>query len=126
MFEVKNRKVIRRLSFRSFLTNRTRNIIAVLAIALTTILFTTLFTVVISVNYSTQQQTMRMVGGSAHGGFKYLTWEQVEQLSKHPLIEKYGYSIILATPDQEPFAKRQVEMRRSEERRVGKECVSTC
>lgn len=111
MFEVKNRKVIRRLSIRSFLANRTRNIIAVLAIVLTTILFTTLFTVVISVNYSTQQQTMRMVGGSAHGGFKYLTWEQVEQLSKHPLIKKCGYSVMLATPDQEPFTKRQVEMR---------------
>ena len=106
MFEVNNKKIIRKLSLRSFLTNRTRNVIAVLAIVLTTILFTTLFTVVISVNYSTQQQTMRMVGGSAHGGFKYLTWEQVEKLSKHPLIKKYGYSLMLSMPDQEPFAKQ--------------------
>ncbi|HAB61937.1 MAG TPA: hypothetical protein DCE48_14800, partial [Lachnospiraceae bacterium] len=72
MYKVRNQKVVRRLSFRSFTANRTRNIVAILAIALTTILFTTLFTVIISLNYTSQQQTMRMVGGYSHGGFKYL------------------------------------------------------
>lgn len=111
MYKVRNQKVVRRLSFRSFTASRTRNMVAILAIALTTILFTTLFTVIISLNYTSQQQTMRMVGGSSHGGFKYLTFEQVEQLSKHPLVKEFGYSVMLSMPDKEPFTKRQVEMR---------------
>lgn len=111
MYKVRNHKAVRRLSFRSFTANRTRNMVAILAIVLTTILFTTLFTVIISLNYTSQQQTMRMVGGSSHGGFKYLTIEQVEQLSKHSLVKEFGYSVILAMPGEEPFTKRQVEMR---------------
>lgn len=111
MYKVRNQKVVRRLSFRSFTASRTRNMVAILAIALTTILFTTLFTVIISLNYTSQQQTMRMVGGYSHGRFKYLTFEQVEQLSKHPLVKEFGYSVMLAMPDKEPFTKRQVEMR---------------
>lgn len=111
MYKVRNQKVVRRLSFRSFTASRTRNMVAILAIALTTILFTTLFTVIISLNYTSQQQTMRMVGGYSHGGFKDLTFEQVEQLSKHPLVKEFGYSVMLAMPDKEPFTKRQVEMR---------------
>ena len=44
--KVSNRKCVRRLSLRTLRANRTRNLIAVLAIALTTVLFTTLFTMV--------------------------------------------------------------------------------
>ena len=42
MIRVKNRKVIARLSRRNLLHNRTRNAVAVFAIALTTLLFTAL------------------------------------------------------------------------------------
>ncbi|WP_167954900.1 ABC transporter permease [Anaerosporobacter faecicola] len=111
MYTVRNQKVVRRLSYRSFLANRMRNLVAILAIILTTILFTTLFTVVISFNYTSQQQTMRMVGGYAHGGFKYITMEQVEQLANHSSIDSYGYSTLLAIPEDAPFNKRQVELR---------------
>ncbi len=111
MYKVRNQKAVRRLSLRSFVANRTRNIVAIIAIALTTILFTTLFTVIISLNFASQQHTMRLVGGYAHGGFKNLSLEQVEQLSKHPLIKEYGATVILAVSDKEPFTKRQVEMR---------------
>ena len=44
MLKVKNKKCINRLSDKAFQANKTRNFIAVIAIALTTILFTTLFT----------------------------------------------------------------------------------
>ncbi|MBU5333518.1 MAG: FtsX-like permease family protein [Anaerocolumna aminovalerica] len=111
MLNVANKKIIRKLSFRSFRSNRTRNIVALIAIALTTILFTSIFTVAISMNYSWQQQTMRMVGGSAHGGFKYLTKEQVNELKDHPLIKEYGYSVMLAMPMEPPFHKHHTEIR---------------
>ena len=47
---VNNRGCIRRLSFRTVMASRKRNAIAVLAIALTTLLFTSLFTIVLSIN----------------------------------------------------------------------------
>ena len=48
--KVSNGKCIRTLSHRSLRANRTRNIVAVLAIALTTVLFTSLFTIAMSIN----------------------------------------------------------------------------
>ncbi|MGB8455924.1 MAG: FtsX-like permease family protein [Anaerocolumna sp.] len=111
MIKVANRKVIYRLSFRSFQANRIRNIVAILAIALTTILFTSLFTVMVSLNYSAEQQYMRMVGGSAHGSFKYLTEEQADQLKVNPLIREYGTSLMLAMPKDAPFNKHHTEIR---------------
>lgn len=113
MLKVANKKIIRKLSFRSFRSNKTRNMISLIAIALTTLLFTTLFTVAISMNYSWQQQTMRMVGGSAHGSFKYLTEEQVNELKDHPLIKEYGSSVMLSFPEAPPFNKHHTEIRYS-------------
>ena len=47
---VKNRGCIRRLSFKTLLASRKRNLIAIAAIVLTTLLFTSLFTVAMSIN----------------------------------------------------------------------------
>ena len=66
--------------------SRTRNLIAVLAIALTTVLFTSLFTIALSINDGFQQNNFRQVGGYSHGGFKYLTEAQYEALKDDPLI----------------------------------------
>ena len=49
---VKNRKCIRKLSLKSLYANRRRNLIAIFAIALTTLLFTSMFTIVLSLNAS--------------------------------------------------------------------------
>ena len=42
MRKVRNKKVIDKISYKSFRANRTRNVIAIIAIALTAMLFTTL------------------------------------------------------------------------------------
>ncbi len=65
--KVSNRKCIRRLSLRSLWANRTRNIVALLAIALTTVLFTALFTIANSINDGIQQANFRQIGGWSHG-----------------------------------------------------------
>ena len=75
---VSNRGCIRRLSLRSLLANRTRNLVAVLAIALTATLFTSLFTIALSINEGIQQNNFRQAGGWSHSTFKYLTEEQFE------------------------------------------------
>ena len=81
---VSNRKCVRTLARRSLRASRTRNLIAVLAIALTTVLFTSLFTIALSINDGFQQNNFRQVGGYSHGGFKYLTEAQYEALNGRP------------------------------------------
>ena len=87
---VANRKWIRRLSWKSLRAARTRNLVAVLAIALTTVLFTALFTIALSINDGFQQANFRQVGGWSHGGFKYLTEEQFLQLRDDPSSRSGG------------------------------------
>lgn len=111
MLRVRNQKTIRRLADRSFSANRTRNLMAVIAVTLTTLLFSALFTTAISVKYSTEQATMRQVGGYAHCGFKDLTAEQKDLLETHPLIEKYGSNKVLTALEEGVFEKGRVEVR---------------
>ena len=63
MLKVKNQKCITRLADKTFQANKTRNIIAVIAIALTTILFTALFTIGSGAVESFQYNTMLQAGG---------------------------------------------------------------
>lgn len=107
---VANKKVIRRISFRSMKTAKTRNIVAVLAIALTTILFTALFTIAMSIIFSYEQSNFKQAGGYQHGTFKYLTEEQLEQLKNDSLIQTYGCRLTLGLLTEEPFRKAQVEV----------------
>ena len=72
MRKVKNKKVIQNLAKKSFGANRTRNRIAILAVALTTLLFTTIFTLGIGTMEIFQRQTMRQSGGDSHGVMKNL------------------------------------------------------
>lgn len=88
MRKVRNKKVIDKISYKSFRANRTRNVIAIIAIALTAMLFTTLFTVGIGTAENFQRQTMRQAGGDSHGVFKNITEEQYEKLSRHPWSKK--------------------------------------
>lgn len=110
MIQVSNRKVISRLSLRSLRASRTRNVVAILAIALTTILFTSLFTIAASINYSFQQENFRQAGGDMHGSVKDVTWEQVEQMRQDPLVVESGARFFLGLATDQPFNKSQVEV----------------
>ena len=52
MIQVKNRACVRTIAVRSLRASKMRNLIAVIAIMLTTMLFTALFTIAISINDS--------------------------------------------------------------------------
>ena len=110
MMKVSNGKTIRRLGWRSMRAARTRNLIAILAIALTTVLFTSLFTIAMSINDGFQQSNFRQVGGFSHGGFKYLTEEQFEELRDDPRIAQWGLRRFLGMPTEVPFNKSHVEV----------------
>lgn len=108
--KVSNGSCIRRLSIRALLANRTRNVVAVLAIALTAVLFASLFTIAMSINEGIQQNNFRQAGGCSHGTFKYLTEEQCEELKTDSLIQDYGIRRFLGMPREAPFNKSHVEI----------------
>lgn len=108
--KVSNRKCVRRLSRRSLAANRTRNIVAIVAIALTAMLFTSLFTIAFSINEGFQQANFRQAGGYSHGTFKYLTEEQYNELKDDPLIAEHGLRRFLGMPMEVPFNKSHVEI----------------
>lgn len=87
---IKNKKCIRRLSWRTMKESRMRNIIAIVAIALTTMLFTSLFTVAMSMNSSFQTYNFRQNGSCAHGTFKDVTEKQASALSAHSNVKAAG------------------------------------
>lgn len=108
--KVKNRRCIRTLSFRQLKASKSRNLIAVFAIALTTLLFTSLFTIALSINDGFQQSNFRQCGGWNHGSFKYLTEEQFDQIKTDPLIQEWGLRRFVGMPDEIPFNKSHVEV----------------
>ena len=103
--KVRNRKIIRHLSWKSLSANRTRNIVAILAIALTALLFTSLFTIAMSINEGFQQANFRQAGGYAHGNFKKLTEAQYNELKDDPMIAEQGLRRYLGSPMEAPFNK---------------------
>ena len=111
MLRVSNKPCIRELARKSFKAAKMRNLIAILAIALTTLLFTALFTVGLSMNEGFQQSNFRQVGGYGHGGFKYLTEEQFQELREDPLIKECGVSRVLGFAQNEELRKNHVEVR---------------
>lgn len=116
MYKVKNGKIIRKIAIRAFKYNKTRNIIGLLAICLTAILFTSVFSIGISALNSVQQTTMRQVGTQAHGGFKYLTMPQYEKLKSDSKIKDISYNIIVGTAENPELSKLYTEIRYTEEK----------
>ncbi len=110
MGRVQNGACVRRLGRRSMRAARTRNRIAVLAIALTALLFTSLFTIALSINEGFQQNTFRQVGGDFHGTFKNVTEAQMERLRADPLIRESGGRLFLGMAGGEAFRKAHVEV----------------
>lgn len=111
MYRVNNQKAVRRLADRSFRAGRSRNIIVVLAIALTALLFTALFTVGSGLIENLQRQTMRQAGGDGMAVLKYITDEEYEAVKDHSLIKDISYNRLLSSSvDNEELLKRHGEL----------------
>lgn len=107
---VKNRKCIRKLSWRSLWASRKRNIIAIFAIALTALLFTSLFTIVMSINSSYEMHTFRQIGGYCHGTFKEVTEEQIQNISAHANVKAVGKRTSIGYLSSGVFVKNPAEV----------------
>ncbi len=108
--KVANKKCIRRLAVSNMKSARTRNIVCVMAIILTSILFTSIFTISMSVIDGYQEAGFHRVGTYAHGGFTRLNKEQYETLSKDDRLKEIGTRILVGTAEDAPFNKCNVEV----------------
>ena len=107
---VANKAIIRKLASRFLRAGKTRNIVAIAAIVLTSVMFTSVFTIGINMITTVQDQTMRMVGTSAHGGLKHLTMEQYEYIAGSPLFRDISYLKALGVADNAELEKEYTEI----------------
>lgn len=107
---VKNRACIRKLSMKTLRASWKRNIIAVLAIALTALLFTSLFTVALSLTKSYENYTFRQIGGYSHGTFKEVNEEQAAAIAAHPKVKSVGLRTVGGFAYSGVFAKSPAEI----------------
>lgn len=110
MRRVKNGKVIQRIADQTRKAGKGRNLIAVLAIALTALLFTSVFTIGGSLVEKQQEETMRQVGGSAHAGYKYLTQEEYDTVKKDEKIKEISYRIAVGDAVNDSLKKLHTEI----------------
>ncbi len=108
--KVKNRKCIRHLSYKALWASRKRNSIAIIAIALTTLLFTSLFTIVLSINDSYQTYQFRQIGGWNHGTFKDVSQEQADLIANHAAVKAIGIRKVIGLCIEGVFAKIPAEI----------------
>ncbi len=110
MRKVKNRKAIRRLSQRSLVAGRKKNIIAILGITLTCVLFTSLFSIGGSILKSSQESTMRQVGGSSMAGLKYMLPEDFEKISSDTAVKDASFRILIGNAVSKELNKLTTEV----------------
>lgn len=108
--KVQNRKCIWKLSRKSLWAYRKRNLIAIVAIALTTLLFTSLFTIALSINASYETYQFRQCGGYNHGTFKDVTDEQEAAIAAHPGVKETGTRTVIGFILDGVFAKVPAEV----------------
>ena len=88
MKDTKN--MLNTLARRSFSAGRIRNLIAVLAIALTAVLFTSVTTIGLGTYESLTLSMQLLKGSKSDGDFRNMTTEQFEALSDADFIREYG------------------------------------
>ncbi|MER0280077.1 ABC transporter permease [Clostridioides difficile] len=94
MLENNNKEIIKKLSDRSFKANKTRNLVSVIAIALTTILFTSLFTVGYSMLEAFDSYKAMEYGTNSHVQLQDVNKRQIEIIKKDSSVDKNSIGIM--------------------------------
>lgn len=92
LFGNNNGAVIKKLSGRYFKASKSRNIIAIIAIILTTILFTTIFTLGSGLMDTVHDQNIRKAGGDGQAVLNYISDEVFNDVAGNPLIDRIAYT----------------------------------
>lgn len=101
--------ILRTLSRRSFRANRWRNLVAILAIILTTMMFTSLFVLSQSMIENMQQMYIQQAGYSSQLSSSLLTDDEADAIAAHPAVTKASRSIVVGVAEN--VSGRQVELR---------------
>lgn len=104
-------KPIKMLNQRTFQKNKGRNLVAIIAILMTTVMFTTLFTLAQSMSKNMVEMTFRQTGYDGQASFKNITAEQFSLIADHPDVAEAGESLVLGLAQNEKLSGRQVEIR---------------
>ena len=104
-------KPIQTLNQRTFKKNRGRNLVAIIAILMTTIMFTTLFTLAQSMSKNMVEMTFRQTGYDGQTSFKSITAEQFSLIADHPDVAEAGESLVLGLAQNKKLGGKQVEIR---------------
>ena len=88
LFGNNNRPIIKKLSRRYFKASKSRNIIAIVAIVLTTVLFTTIFTLGSGLIDTVQDQNIRKAGGDGQAVLNYISDEVFNDVKGNELIDR--------------------------------------
>ena len=109
--EQKTFRPISTLIKRLFRANRSRNLVAVLAILLTSMMFTTLFTLTQSMSRNLVEMAFRQTGYDTEASIRGLTEEQAGKLEAHPDVSELGRSIVLGLATNRELTGQSVEVR---------------
>ena len=104
-------KPIQTLNQRTFKKNRGRNLVAIIAILMTTIMFTTLFTLAQSMSKNMVEMTFRQTGYDGQASFKSITAEQFSLIADHPDVAEAGERLVLGLAQNKKLGGKQVEIR---------------
>lgn len=115
MQKVQNKKIINLLSARIVTAKGKKNLVTILAIILTAILFTAVFTIGGGMMQSLKESTMRQVGGSAMAGVKFVLPKDYKKLSKDSKVKNPSYRIIVGTAENEELLKLSTEVNYAED-----------
>lgn len=109
------KSIIRTLTNRSFKANKTRNLIAVFAIVLTTVMFTSLFVLSQSMVENMRNMNFQQAGYNSHLSSSTMTDADIEKIVAHEAVRDYGKSTIIGVAENEELTGRQVEIRYADE-----------
>ncbi len=111
----RQKSIIRTLTNRSFKANKTRNLIAVFAIVLTTVMFTSLFVLSQSMVENMRNMNFQQAGYNSHLSSGIMTDADVEKIIAHEAVRDYGESTIIGVAENKELTGRQVEIRYADE-----------
>ena len=121
MVKVENKETLRLLTSRFMKMNRARNVIAVIAIILTSLLFTSLFVGSVSMILSKRATEIKQFMDSAHASAQNLSEEDAKRLQQtieqSEDVKRYGSGIFLGAGMDERFGF-SVEVRYADENTV--------
>ena len=106
LFGNNNGAVVKKLSGRYFKASKSRNMIAIIAIILTTILFTTIFTLGSGLMDTVHDQNIRKAGGDGQAVLSYISDEVYNDVAGNPLIDRIAYTKAVSYQLKNPGLKR--------------------